>query len=125
MGLDYAIDEKVWGSDRAFFAEETLYYPLCDCEDRSILFSHLVRDLLNLDVVMVYYPNNPQHMYTAVSFDEDVKGDYIMVNGRKFIIADPTCYNANVGHTMNQMDNSKAKVIPLKRDKSASQIKHL
>jgi len=115
MGFPYAIDEKVWGEDRAFFAEETLYYPLCDCEDRSILFSHLVRDLLGLDAVMIYFPNNPQHMYTAVCFDEDVKGDYIMVDGRKFTIADPTCYNANVGHTMNQMDNSKAKVIPLKR----------
>ncbi len=115
MGFPYAIDEKVWGVDRAFFAEETLYYPLCDCEDRSILFSHLVRDLLDLDVIMVYYPNKPQHMYTGVCFDENVQGDYIMVNGRKFTIADPTCYNANVGHTMNQMVNSEAKVIPLKR----------
>lgn len=115
-GLDYAIDERVWGSDRAFFAEETLYYPYCDCEDRSILYSYLVRDLLGLDVVMMYYPNEPQHMYTAVCFDDDsVQGDYIIVNGRKFIIADPTCYGAPVGHTGNQMDNQKAKVIPLKR----------
>jgi hypothetical protein len=115
-GLDYAIDERVWGSDRAFFAEETLYYPYCDCEDRSILYSYLVRDLLGLDVVMMYYPNEPQHMYTAVCFDDDsVQGDYIIVNGRKFIIADPTCYGAPVGHTENRMDNQKAKVIPLKR----------
>lgn len=115
-GLDYAIDERVWGSDRAFFAEETLYYPYCDCEDRSILYSYLVRDLLGLDVVMMYYPNEPQHMYTAVCFDDDsVQGDYIMVKGKKFVIADPTCYGAPVGHTEHRMDNQKAKVIPLKR----------
>ena len=112
MGLTYAYDEKVWGHDRAFFAEESLFYPFCDCEDRSILFSHLVRDLLDLDVVLVYYPN---HLYTAVCFNEDVTGDYIMVNGRKFTVADPTYYNANVGKTMSKMDNSKAKVILLKR----------
>ena len=112
MGLQYAYDEKVWGQDRAFFAEESLYYPFCDCEDRSILFSHLIRDLLDLDVVLVYYPG---HLYTAVCFNEPVEGDYILVNGQKFTVADPTYYNANVGKTMSRMDNSKAKVILLKR----------
>lgn len=112
MGLTYGYDDKVWGHDRAFFAEESLFYPFCDCEDRSILFSHLVRDLLGLDIVLVYYPG---HLYTAVCFNEDVAGDYIMVNGRKFTVADPTFYNANVGKTMSKMDNSKAKVILLQR----------
>ena len=112
MGLKYEYDEKVWGQDRAFFAEESLYYPYCDCEDRSILFSHLMRDLLDLDVVLVYYPG---HLATAVCFNEPVEGDYIMVNGRKFTVADPTYYNANVGKTMSRMDNSQAKVILLKR----------
>ena len=112
MGLKYEYDEKVWGQDRAFFAEESLYYPYCDCEDRSILFSHLMRDLLGLDVVLVYYPG---HLATAVCFNEPVEGDYIMVNGRKFTVADPTYYNANVGKTMSRMDNSQAKVILLKR----------
>lgn len=113
MGLTYGYDDKVWGHDRAFFAEETLFYPFCDCEDRAILYTHLVRDLLALDAVLVYYPG---HLYTAVCFNnEEVAGDYIMVNGRKFTVADPTYYNANVGKTMSKMDNSKAKVILLKR----------
>lgn len=54
-GFVYEYDNKVWGRDRAFFAEETLYYPFCDCEDRSILFSRLVRDLLGLDVALIFY----------------------------------------------------------------------
>lgn len=112
LGFEYALDEKVWGYDRAFFAEESLYYPFCDCEDRAILYSHLIRDLLGLDVVLVFYPG---HLYTAVCFDEDVKGDYIMVNGRKFTVADPTYYNAAVGKTMSSMDNSKAQVILLNK----------
>ena len=44
--LVYEYDDKVWGHDRAFFAEETLFYPYCDCEDRAILFTRIVRDLL-------------------------------------------------------------------------------
>lgn len=75
----YGYDDDIWGGyDRSFFAEETLFYPYSDCEDRSILFSHLVRDLLNLDVALVY---SPGHLFTAVCFDKEVNGAYFMVDG--------------------------------------------
>ena len=112
----YEYDDKVWGEDRAFFAEETLYYPYCDCEDRSILFSRLVRDLLGLDVILVYYPG---HLATAVCFNSEVKGDYITLNGRPFVVCDPTYIGAPVGCTMPSMDNKAAKVIFLGNDIAA------
>lgn len=84
----YKYDEDIWGRDRSFFAEESLYYPYCDCEDRSILFSHMIRDLLGLDVALVY---SPGHLFTAVNFTENVTGAYIMVDNRKFIVCEPTC----------------------------------
>lgn len=94
--------------DRAFFAEETLFYPYCDCEDRFILFSRLVRDLLGLDVMLVYYPG---HLATAVAFGEEVKGDCLLLDGRKFTVCDPTYIGAPVGRTMPGMDNAEATVI--------------
>lgn len=106
----YEYDDKVWGSDRAFFAEESLHYPYCDCEDRSILFSRLVRDLLGLKVLLVYYPS---HLATAVEFTEQVTGDYISLDGRKFVVCDPTYIGAPVGSTMPDMNNNTAKVIEL------------
>lgn len=109
-GFVYEFDDKVWGCDRAFFAEETLFYPYCDCEDRSILFSRLVRDLLGLKVVLVYYPG---HLATAVRFDEDVNGDYLTVGDEKYVVCDPTYIGAPVGRTMPDMDNKSAKVILL------------
>ena len=107
----YEYDDKVWGHDRAFFAEETLYYPYCDCEDRSIFFSRLVRDLLELEVILVYYPG---HLATAVCFDTDVKGDYIILDGKRFVVCDPTYIGASIGATMPGMDNQKATVILLR-----------
>lgn len=106
----YEYDDKVWGGDRAFFAEETLFYPYCDCEDRSILFSRLVRDIIGLDVILVYYPG---HLATAVCFDTDVQGDYILLDNRRFIVCDPTYIGAPVGATMPKMDNKTANVILL------------
>lgn len=112
-GLTYKKDIEQWGvEDRAFFAEESLYYSACDCEDRAILYSHLVRDLLGLDVLLVYYPG---HLYTAVHFDENVPGDYIMVNNRKFMVADPTYYGSTIGMTMSRMNNSRAQTILLRK----------
>ena len=114
-GLEYMLDEKVWGHDRPFFAEESLYYPYADCEDRAVLFSQLVRDLLDLDVILVYNAN-PGHLYTAVAFNEDVPGDYIMVNNRKFMVCDPTYYGAGVGKTMRRMNNATAKYLLLTKN---------
>ena len=111
-GFEYEFDEKVWGYERAFFAEETLFYPFSDCEDRAILFSHLVRDLVGLDVVLVFYPG---HLAAAVCFNEDVKGDYLMLGKRKFTIADPCYKRARAGSTMPGMDNKMAKIILCKR----------
>ena len=109
-GFEYEYDNKVWGHDRAFFAEETLYYPFCDCEDRAILLSRLVRDLLGLRTLLVFYPG---HLAMAVAFNEKVDGDYIVYGGQRFVVCDPTYIGAPVGATMPGMDNAKATVILL------------
>lgn len=109
-GFVYEYDDKVWGEDRAFFAEETLYYPYCDCEDRAILFSRLVRNLVGLKCALVYYPG---HLAAAVHFNKEVKGDYLLVNGEKFTIADPTYINAPVGLSMPKMVDKSATAILL------------
>ena len=109
-GLVYEYDENIWGVDRAFFAEETLYYPYCDCEDRSILLSRLVRDILGLKAILIYYPG---HLAMAVHFPEEVSGDYILLEGEKYIVCDPTYIAATVGRTMPGMDNNQARVILL------------
>ena len=107
VGLHYGYDDAIWGADRAFFAEESLFYPLSDCEDHAILFSHLIRDLMGLDVALVYYPG---HLSTAICFNTEVKGDAVMVGNRKFIVADPTS-RGKVGTTMFQYRDTNPKDI--------------
>lgn len=58
-----------FGREKYFFAEETLFYPLSDCEDRAIFFAILIRNLLGLDVIGLDYPG---HIATAVHFSNDV-----------------------------------------------------
>jgi len=109
--LFYQTDEEQFGYKRPLFADETFYYPASDCEDRSILFSILIRELLGLEVVLLHYPN---HITTAVHFrDETVNGDYLMIDNKKFIVCDPTYIGANIGQAMRQLKNVSAEVVKL------------
>lgn len=107
--FDYKYDEDVWGGERVFFGEETLHYPYCDCEDRAILYSILVRDILGLDVVLVYYPG---HLAAATRL-EDGTGDYYEVDGNKYFVTDPTFINGCIGDTMTSVRGLGAAIIRL------------
>lgn len=109
--FDYATDNEQFGTERPLFADETLYYPYSDCEDRAILFSILVRELLGLDVVLLHYPG---HLATAVCFDTEVYGDYMQINGKRYVVCDPTYINADIGQAMPQFKRTAAKVIKTK-----------
>lgn len=109
--FEYETDDKQFGEERALFADETLFYPYSDCEDRAILYSVLVRDLLDLEVVLLYYPG---HLATAVCFEtDDVYGDHLQIDGKRYIVCDPTYINADVGQTMSQYKNIAATVVKL------------
>lgn len=102
-GFVYKYDEEIWGYDRAFFAEETLFYPYCDCEDRAILLTRIVRDILKLKCVLVYYPG---HLACAIHFNEEVEGDTYYLDGVPYTVADPTYIGASVGEEMPLPNNT-------------------
>lgn len=109
-GIPYEYDENIWGHDRAFFAEETLNYPFCDCEDRSILLTRLVRDLVGLKCALLYYPG---HLATLIHFNDEVKGAHYIIDDVKFTVCDPTYLGSNIGDEMPNLDTKGTKVILL------------
>ena len=91
----YQIDSHQFGREKVMFAQETLYYDKSDCEDRSILYAYLVKELFGISVVGVKYAD---HMATALYIP--IKGDGVKLHSKKYIIADPTYVNASVGQSM-------------------------
>ena len=91
-GLKYGLDNEVWGvEDRIFFPEETISYPLCDCEDHAILFTRLVRDLVGLECCLVLHPQ--VHMAAAVHFNEELPNVLNLIDsntGKKYTYCEPT-----------------------------------
>jgi len=107
----YKTDDEQFGREKPFFPEETLYYPGSDCEDRAVLFSFLVRNLLGLKVVGLDYPN---HVATAVRFSSNVNGDQVVVGNVIYTVCDPTYINADFGMCMPQFKKVKPGIIALK-----------
>lgn len=108
--FEYGYDDEIWKRDRPFFPEETLSYEYSDCEDHAILYSRLVRDLLDLDIILIYYPN---HLATAIAFPTEVPGDYVEYKGKRFTIADPTYIGAPVGLSMPDLANESIIAVDL------------
>lgn len=106
--FDYQTDQQQFGYEKPFYVEETLFYPYCDCEDRAILFAFLVEELLHLKVILLDYPN---HIATAVLFEEPVNGDQVTYQGKQFTICDPTYINSPIGKAMPQLEQTVPKVI--------------
>ncbi len=106
--FEYKTDNQQFQREKWMFPEETLFYPFSDCEDRAILFSYLVRRLVSLDVVGLVYSD---HVATAVRFTTAIDGDSRMYNGVRYIVADPTYINANVGMEMPQYKDASPTIV--------------
>ena len=91
----YERDNQQFGREKVMFAQETLYFDKSDCEDRAILFSYLVKELFGYSVVGVKYRD---HMATALYIP--IQGDSVKVGRKKYVIADPTYINSNIGQSM-------------------------
>lgn len=109
--FEYQTDQQQFGREKFFFPDELFSYQASDCEDRSVLFSYLVKEMLDLDVIGLNYPG---HMATAVKFNEEVVGDFINYKGDKYVVCDPTYVNAPIGQTMPQYADNNAIVVELK-----------
>ena len=106
--FDYKTDGDQFSQEKVMFPDETVFFPYSDCEDRSIMFSSLVKNLLGLKVVGLKFPN---HLATAVAMSSSVSGDNFKYKGDIYTVTDPTYINANAGMTMPQYKNSNFSVI--------------
>ena len=110
--FEYQTDDDQFGYEHWFFPEETIASSYSDCEDRAILFSQLVRRLLGMKVVLLYYPG--LHLATAVHFDNpNTRGDYVLVDGQKYLICDPTYIGASLGMGMPDLMKVSIEVVKL------------
>lgn len=79
-------DAAIYGKDMRFSPEQTLYADYSDCEDRAAFFFYLVKEIYNLPMIVLSYP---QHVTVAVQFDAP-QSNPIMYKGNPYWVCEPT-----------------------------------
>ncbi len=123
QAFPYKSDTYEYGSEKYLFPDEVLHYTVSDCEDRSVLFAFLVRTLLNKEVLAVSYPG---HIATAVETKVNYPGISYDLDGKSFLICDPTFFGAPPGITISQVRNETPELMVLSHNqKQAEEIEQL
>ena len=106
----YMTDQKQFGKEKYMFGDEALFYNYTDCEDRAILFSHLVYRYTGLPVIGLDYPN---HVSVGVCFHNPIDGKPVNFRNSLYYICDPTILNADAGEATDAMNNTRPAVIEI------------
>lgn len=96
-------DAEHFGKEKRLTPEQTLLFEGSDCEDRAALFFYLVKEIYNLPMIVLVFP---EHVTIAVKFDKPV-GKPIMYNGEQYSVCEPTPQGEDVslGHLPSSLDN--------------------
>lgn len=111
--LPYQRDHHLWGYEKANFPEETLFNYYSDCEDRVILLSYLINKLLNIETVLLFYPNDKHANLGLYLPDSKNTMDKVYGNGKRYVVCETTSQGFNVGSQPNQFKNAATQVIKL------------
>ena len=82
----FETDTKAYGAEKRFTPEQTLLYEQSDCEDRAALFFYLTKEIYNLPMIVLAFP---EHVTVAVKFDKPI-GKPIIFNGENYSVCEPT-----------------------------------
>lgn len=82
----YKEDSDYFGKNKPMISDEVIFYAYSDCEDRSALFYNLVKDLVQLPMIIVAYSD---HLTIGVQLAETI-GKPLYFGSRRYTICDPT-----------------------------------
>lgn len=82
----FETDSENFGKEKRLTPEQTLLYEHSDCEDRAALLFYLIREIYNLPMIVLSYP---QHITIAVKLDKP-QGTHIPYNGSIYTVCEPT-----------------------------------
>ena len=82
----FETDTKNFGKEKRLSPEQTLLYENSDCEDRAAFFFYLVKEIYDLPMIVLSYP---EHITIAVQFSKSV-GNPIYYKGNEYSICEAT-----------------------------------
>lgn len=88
----YEDDQANFGKEKRLSPEQTLLSKASDCDDRAALFFYLVKEIYNLPMIALVYP---EHINIAVLLEKPV-GQTVKYNGHQYTVCEPTPQGMNL-----------------------------
>jgi hypothetical protein len=103
----YKADIDAYGSEKFAFPEEILANTYADCEDKSVMFAYLAKEVLDLpSVALVYYLDH--HLNVGVAFNHKTSYNFIY-NNQKYLVCEPSGLGFKPGD--NVYDVKRASIV--------------
>jgi hypothetical protein len=105
----FETDADAFGREKRLSPEQTLLYKSSDCEDRAALFFYLAKEIYNLPMIVLSYP---QHIAIGIRLQKPV-GKPIIYKGEKYtmIEATPQKEDINMGKLLPGLKNKTYEVV--------------
>jgi len=105
----YKEDHAYFGKSKPMIAEEVFFHRFSDCEDRCALFFNLIKETIDLPMLIVALPD---HLTIAVASNSRL-GSALNYNGRSYYFCDPTgpFNSSSVGSLPKEYQNSSYQVL--------------
>ena len=111
QGFAYETDQQQFGKEKYLTAEEMLFYPYSDCEDRSYFLKGLLKAVAPETIIGVRFPN---HVALGVLDNNNDPDDYsVRLNGNVYVLLDPSYLNAGPGQLMPGLSKQTPEAIVL------------
>jgi len=107
--FQYQTDTKIFGKEKRLSPEQTLLYDYSDCEDRAALFFFLVKEIYNLPMIVLSYPD---HITIAIHFDKPV-GKPLLYKGEVYSVCEATPQRADlkIGQGIKKLKNVPYEIV--------------
>jgi hypothetical protein len=109
--VPYGDDFSKYGGERYYYPEETVMCSNADCEDKAFLLGYLLRELLKIESVGLFFKED-KHISLALNLEDYNHPNAFKYKGKNYIPCEPTGKNAKLGYSATDLKRV-TEVIPL------------
>lgn len=111
QAIPYGSDYTKYGEERYYYPEQTVTASTADCEDKTFLYSYLLRRVGGLNSVALYFEHD-EHLSLGIEIPEYSEAYSFKYDGKYYISCEPTARSPKLG--FSAFDLSRVtKVTPL------------
>lgn len=98
QAIPYGSDYTKYGEERYYYPEQTVTASTADCEDKTFLYSYLLRRVAGLQTVALYFEHD-EHLSIGIEIPDYSDAYSFKYDGKYYISCEPTAQSPKLGYS--------------------------